>query len=870
MLRSISALLFLVFFSKFAPGGQNAVIESAMSHKFILKAGVSPGQRNTDYILYTLAIGNARSLSTIKINLGFDTRLQLLEDYGPFTEASLYVDNLQIEGDKLYRQFDISGLLIPDLVQAQLNRYSDAEADPQFFNFSLQQVDWPLPVALIENAWIGDSKPSLHIKQLGYTDEATARFTSMVFEINNYWAAINLIDSLLTEIQVSRVDEGRNPINLFIHWDLIRKAYEITEELAEKYSNTATNGKLKQLHIRLGRMQTRLSTLVDREMGSQIDTVYSAEYFATAFTQRLARQRSTSLRVEFQDAEAFYSSGRLMADETFVDKLRKFDAVYYNSRASQLIYNQLIELGNNFSANDDLAHALDYYVDAQHLGLAMHEIEGNTSLENTIVKTREGLLRAYLTIAARSIEAGNYRLADDYEMKANLFRQLHLEEHEIDLLPIFDDLATAYVNRAEFLIERNNYEAAAGLLSNLHERASDFGLTGFTPGVQQLLNLVHRKVYLSYVSQAERYYHSKNYQQAAAELSQALLYRQRNIVYLLHSNEADELQRQVREPVVRQIIYQGIEAFKHGQHDQALDNFLFARAEVQNYALNLEYPLDSLTSLAAKPILLQHIKSAHLKIWANNFDEAWDIYKDATMLKQTFALNADQDIKRAFDDLDQRFIQRICLTYQLRYLELVDKAERAIRNRTTEMLRPILLEAIQLATDNPGCNIDHSKATGYLQQYSPLFSYRERYSAVMDLMGQERYNEAVSAYLDLETEVVNYQLHLFSVTHTNLINYIQHNSNNKLHQAALLKYLEIGDAENALICLKLLKKGDYRERDSREMQEQTARLVAAYDFAKGLREDPAANALAHVGDHRWFREFRRAYVSSMNYLQQKP
>jgi hypothetical protein len=870
MFRVFSAFIFLIFLSSAIQAQQILLFETTDQEHIVLKAGDMTGQRNTDYIIYTLAIGNAKPLSGMQINVGFDKRLQFSESYGPFVEALLTVENIKLEGDIIYRQFDFTSLLIPDFVRAHLIRQPGVDPTPFEVIFSLQHMDGPLPVALIDNEWLGNAKPLMRIQELGYTDEATARFTEQVHEINNYWAAISLIDSLLTEIQKKRIDEIKSVTNLFIYWDLSRKVNLITAGLAEEYSSPATNGKLRQRHATLNRMQTRLSTLLTIAMEGQRDTLIHPYDFVMAFTHMLARQRSTSLQVEFQDAESFYRSGRLMPDSAFVYRIRRLEAQFNNTQASQLIYDELIMLGDRFQQNDDLVHTLDYYEDAQQLAELMQEIEIDQKLANKIIGAREGLLRAHFRIAARSIEAGNYKLAHEYEAKANDFWQLHLDQHLVDFIPAFDDLSDAYIKRVDRLLEQQNIGDAEGLLSKLHARALDFNLTKFSPHIHLQLTQLHRRIYLSYVVEAEKHYRTKSYTEAASELNHALIYRQHNIAYLLHSNEADELQRQIREPVVKQIIYQGIEAFKHGKHDQALGNFIMARDEIQTHALNLQYPLDSLTSLAAKPMLLQHIKSAHLKIWANDLDEAWAIYKNASMLRQSFSLNHDPDIKQAFDDLDQRFIQRICLSHQLRYFELIDRTERSIRNNTTDHLKSLLLEAIKLAADNPGCNIDPGKAKQFLEEYDPLFEYRKSYLSVIELFNIKLYNEAVAAYHALDARVAKYKLQHFNQSHTTLIDYIQRNSTNEIYLAALSQFIESGEAENALICLKLLRNGSYPERNSRNLQEQTAHLLAVYDFSMGLRNNPESKAMNHVGNDRWFKTFRQAYVDTINKLQQKP
>lgn len=862
-------LIFLITF-KPASGQRDTLLWISNHHESVFKAGDKPGNRNTDYILYTLAIGNSQSLSSLQFNVGFKTRLVSYESPGPYAEVSLSVDELILSGDYQYRSFDFSSYLLPDKVIGYITSTPGLQMHP--VEFSLQHQNWPFQLTIIEKENLHHGNLHLEIAEYSYSDEAIQKFTDMVLEVNNYWASINLIDSVFASIKQHGVDDRKNPVELFTYWDLCRKVHLITGELANKYAHSVANGKLKEVHNQLARMKTRLKTLLEIEIEKQKDTALEPIDFVNAYLGMLAHQRQLSLRIEFQDADMFYQSGRLIADSHFAALLTHYDDKFHNSNAAVLILDRLLASGDSLRKHDELTHALDYYEDALHLTGAL-DLEMNTSeLTGRIVQTQQGLLQAYFRIAARAVESGNFQLANEYELKTLEFINRHFIASgiQVSYQESFEKLAEAYLIRSETLMSQNHIESAADMLNNIQQLTLRFDIEDLSSQLNEKLTSLHRQIYLFYVRSAETNYKKQALSEAANELSNALLYRQQHINYLQYASEAEELQRQIREPVIRQVIYQGMQAFNLGQHDEALDNFLKAREEAKQHELKIEYSLDSLASLAAKPIILKYLKGAHLKIWANDFDEAWAIYKNAMSLRQTFSLSADHEIKAAFDDLDQRFIQRICLNHQLKYLQLIDQAEKAIRNNTYEKLRAILIEANKLASDNPGCEIDRSKSMKYLEDYRLLFSYLDRMESIFILLRDKNYEEAASDYISMDNEIETYDLGRYEYVHQSFIHFLRQNNDAELRLMALPKFIESGDAQSAFAVLKLLQKQGYRHSKLKDYQAQTGHLLAVYDFAEGHRTKPEDRAIAHTGESKWFKPLRKAYINTIQQLQHKP
>jgi hypothetical protein len=849
--------------------GQNYQAESFLKEQLVWhnQAATRPANRNTDYILYTLATLNTKPLNELRIYYDFSTHVFVPQSNGSYADVRLSINDFVVRGDISYRGFELSKQLVPDQVKASfVLSMGGGHTASQLVEFSLQQTDWPMTVSLIENMGLEGANIRLQINQLGFTDEAVSAFSEKVTEVNNYWASLNLMDSLMNRIQKRDIANDDNAEELLIHWDLCRKANIISKKLAEQTTSKEVNGRLTEAYDKLVRMQTRLSTLLERSFEKEPNKLENPSDFAKRFVDAMYKQKRLSMLVPFQDADAFYRSGRLLPDNIFGEMLSRYDDKFHNNKALQLIYASLIAQGDSLQLADDLAHAYDYYEDAMQLGKMLPQITPEPELPQKMLQVQQGLLSAYFRIAASAIEKGNNALAAEYQQKANTFVQQKFSNSQPvnSLNKVFETLSRSYIKQVENALANRQHEDAISLLDELTQQANNFQISNFNQELSQYYLLAHRGIYLAKVSSANSYFQSGQMQQASTEIGKAILYRQQNMSYLAQSTEAVDLEKRIREPVVGELIQRGIQAYQAGNNDEALGSFLHAREQARAYELKFGHNLDSLSSLAAKPIILDHIKSTHLMIWANKLEEAWDIYENAAMLQSRFLLSNDPDIKAAFDDLDRRLIDRICLNHQLAYKELMQQSERLNQAKAFDKLQPLVSEAIDLYKNNPGCGIDPSEAEAYTQNFSQYFDYQQRYDEVLTLLFQEGLAEAVEAYLQLDADVMSYNLARFGQQHTSLDEYIMNQRNNAVTMIALEKLIELEEAEKAFDYLVFLQLNGYSDRLARTVQEQTAEILARQDIenGRGAVDRLSGRAL----DSRWFRSFDKAYSDAVQTL----
>lgn len=854
--------------------GQHQFAGAKSTHHIPLQK-LEPGReeaRNNAYILFTLATGNAKSLMDIRLHYRFNSRMFMPYSGRSLAEVNMGISGFSLTGDTYYRGFDLSDWLIPDLIDAEISfRLQSGRLLKQKISFSLTETQWPRAVALFEkNPGQQVQDIGLRVDQLAFSNEAATNFTGRITQINDYWASIHLIDSLLGHIERRQIADSEQMAELLLYWDLSRKVSLLSQESVRAFTGNEPNGKLNALYERLGRMQTRLSTLLNSSIDKSPTITSGSDDLVQLFVSFLAERRALSARVNFQDAELFYLAGRLMPDDALAAVFKKLNRKHNPVSFVERFYQQLIQQGDILHKDEDLARAYDYFEDALLLSRFFPELGPDPQLHDKLERVQEGLLNAYFRIAASAVEAGNEQLAREYQSKATAFmrdawgsEQGLQAKTEHSLQPWVE----SHLRRLEALLQNRQLIEASRLMDGLNSYLAGVGYDQLDDSLAEALSQAYRRVYMHFVVQAEQLHQAGQHTEAATALQNAIDFRRFNMHFLEASTEALQLQREINEPVVDAVIDEGITAIQQGQADLALNSFMAAREQARRYELTYGYRLDSLTSVAAKPILLDHLRTAHLKIWANELDSAWVIYADADMLRDRFLLNADPDIQKAFGELDRRFIERICLNHQLAFNELIEKIERAERQGRIMDIFPLVREARPIPANNPGCGIDDTALQAITAHYGDFFAYQQQYEHVLELLYEHGFAAAIESYLRLDEQVNKYGLEKYGFSHTSLDEFVSGQSGTNMLIVALQQFIALELPEKSLEYLHKLAEAGYDERSAREFQSETAAMLARRDQQNGWVNSADDRALDYVGNDNWFRYFRRTYARTINQLQ---
>ncbi|NOU48251.1 MAG: hypothetical protein HOO86_14495 [Bacteroidales bacterium] len=843
---------------------------TSQSFVFDSKTTNTSATKSKHDLLFLVTNGNPKFLSTIQINYFIDSRFYLQKTSYSTSEILLEISNIVVTGDTLYRSFTISPSLCPDCFEGK---------------FTLNNLDESIQNKIVKVSEIGlnrsvrigfcdfEENPSTKLNgkltNFDFSAKASEQLENHVNYINDYWATKVLMDSLQSEINENNISNSNDIPQLFVFWDKTRKISIIA---SESIDNEVLGLKFVDPFDLIGkknqfdRLNTRFRTLLENELKQVIRKDF-VNGIAEKYLQSLQKYRQASKRVDFYDANIFYTASQLKLDKYFVEMLTKLGRPDEHNSVAQQIYDGLKKTAFEEFEKDDLADAITIFTDLKAFEKAFPDLIKDVQVEDRFVKAKEGLLNSFLQIASRAMLANNTDMAARYHHKAEDFRKKYYAEDQLDdIKDMTGNLVSAYYKKGIELKNSNLTEDAIRMFEQALTTSKTFGNGSFTVEILKELKLLHIQVYLELVKNATEFFEDGNEAMAASENEKALFYREDHLEFLETSVEAILLQRKMKQPVVNSSIENGIISAQQGQAKQALEAYNNARILADEFKLIVDAPIDSLANAAAKQVIIQTIRSANSKVWSNEMDAALKIYTEAKELQQKYGLESDSAIRDEFRRLDNKMIQQACFNCKRDYDNLVLKLEKAIRMNRFDQFANTLQAAIELGEQNSGCLIDLTKVRNFQNKYQKLLDYNKRYNEVMQVMYNQGFAEAISLYEKLDGDSHLFSLNDYAISHLTVLQFIENQDNSGLTRIALTYYLSKNDAANALKSFELFQQQSSEDNEAIQLGQDLAEMLAKQDVELSSEIPPETLSYNYFGQEKRNKSLRLTYLRTYRNL----
>jgi hypothetical protein len=811
-------------------------------------------------ILNTLSTGTTKPLQQLQIDI--------LVDYictigGPgFYNTDIIFKILEIngEGDDIYRKFPVKAFLKPDIFSGNYSvKEDDRTVNTGTFKVQKASESGFAKIGQIDPIKMNASEVTADIISFSFSNQARDRFQEVISQINEYWAIANLIDSLIVQANANENEITEEPADIFVFWDKLRKSRSLSDEAIAKTSTFSPDfdpAGLNEKKIIINRLITRFATLYTTATNKKVVDVDFARNLAekqlTSMTDFILKSSSTN----FRDSDLILKASRLILDNEMSSMLRISSPKSDNQLAAALLFGGLVSVADSLFAKSDFSNALSFYEDAIEMNDKYDFVDDKTALQERTDAAKLGLLQSHMKIAARAVETGNEALANTYKQKSNSFVNEKLNDNVIGQLPEqSDELVQIYIRKGNNFLDQKLYSDAIKEFELAASTARDYYSISHNEKITQGLFAAYRAVYLDLVNDAENFYKAGRIEDAKNRLQKALDYRQDHVVYLRSSTEAIYLLNRINNPNNT-----AISATSNELQMQILaENGLISNS-------NTIATADPEAIKSAKSNIIEQLKAVQLKVWGNAIDEAWTIYENALENQKRFGLEADNDIKKIIDDLDQKMIERICLNNKFRSEDLMSKLKSNIRNRNYENLKSMLEEVISIATNNQGCGLNPLEANNIYNQFLQLFQYQQDYNLVLEkIFGEGIYN-TTDAYLKFDKTVEMYQLGRFGIQHTTFKDFLIKQNNSALTLQALKYFLDNLNVDGILEYLEVLKSQSFTSEQSFEIQQGIGTLLAVADNTI-IIEKPEAQILKITGGDSRFNELKKSYLRSMKELK---
>lgn len=845
VLRSFFFILFfgiLLLFS--AAAQQTKSVTISLSSITNSKNGLMINQS----ILNTLSTGQSKAVQDMEImyTISYSVRQNNADK-----SIWLRLHRIEITGDQVYRSFVFGPTLSPDIFIGQ--KMLPSQPSEAFrLNFapglSEQRLGFSDELAI-------NPSDLVNITGISFSEEARDRINQRVSVINEYWALSNLADSLVRQSETAENTLTSGPSPAFVFKDYLRRVLLLMDSvLSNETLDLSTSDPAEMLlkKERLQRLHTRFKTITKSLMnGFEADEQF-INRLAAAYTDFQIRTIKRSLRTDYKDSDLLVKSARMQPDTELKQQIHLFGN--HGSAIAGRLFTTMIGKADSLIAQDDYTNAISFYEDALSFIKMFNLTYDIKAVQERLDTARLGMLQSHLRIAARAVETGNVQLANTYKAKSSSFANSQFtDEHIPKISEQPSVLIQTYLRKGNQMLDSRRYAEAVQLFESARSAAQNYFNTGYNEQIIQGLFAAHRFIYLDLVQQAEQLYIDGKRPEADRRLQQALNYRADHPDFLRTSMEAVHMQNRINSGK------QNITAAASG----FADSFSVEQLSFSGFGAESRGQLMSIADV--KKQIFSELPKVQLKAWANELDEAWLLYGQLAELRDSYSLQKESDVVAAFNELDKRMIERICLNHKFRYDDLIEQSKKMIQQKDLTKLEEALNEAISIVVNNQGCLLSDEEARYMAGQYERLFLYQRAYTEVMNLLVNRGIYFAIPAYEKLDETIEMYQLSSFGVKHQPLNEFIRNQNNSSLTLQTLRYYIDEINVDRLTLYLKLLSNQQFNFDEAVDLFEKSAMLLA---IAENASEDKPFEAFVRslaAGDRR-FDYLRKQFERSKKQL----
>lgn len=854
--RFFVSFLFLVFLADITFAQSN--ISKSNTFSLNTKTVDAHSSRNKQLVYFTLSNLSVNDVSFAEIDFSFDSNLELKG-----SDIYLSINNLNSNSKIFYRQFDVSKYVVPDMFYGNVEFVSDGKR--QSISFDTESIENQSVKLYSFSEQTSDiALYDLHFDRIDYTDGLTEKIEAMIREINDFQSVELLFEFVIEQNRKKTSDD--DVLLLFNYWDISRKALLISKKYDERffqrfdYINFDYSSKKEQVE----RLNQRFETLLVDAVKNGKKHQFITSQFVESYLNYLQFYKVQANTIELRDSEAFRKMTKVVVDEVFVQMLNLILVNLYMPTLQQDLFDALFLQVEHFIEQSDYAQAIDILENLEGFSFVENFEQQEIRIHQKKETAKTGLLNDYLRIATRAVIVDNQSLSSSYIEKAiNYFKNEFSGQLNNELQRASAEFLGAFQQKATKNLNDRNYSKAIDILEEAKSYAVIMRNTYYQVNFNDLLSLAHNDLYWNILAEAQQKFFEKNIDEANFLIEKALKYALTNSAYIADNSSAVELQRQIQAPYYDEILENSLITAKRGDRQKALELLQSANQISEQYSLNANKNIDSITLVVVKPLVINKLRSSYVKIWANDIDAAWKIYEEAKQISDDFYLSDNVDVKKEFEKFDNNVIERICMNRRIEVEDLTQIIEVKANQQKVFEVKEALEKAYSIVDQNCGCMIDTKELEKYRQFYASFFQYEEQYRDVLNVMYSEGFRACIPLYLAFDQQVEKFGLEKYNENvHKNLFSFLESQKNGNLTLMVLDYFLEQNDESELRKYLDLFICQDFFVNDQEKLLYKIGSYLGQSDNIS--QSEKTKSVIDYMAKNKKYKDFVKGYNRNFN------
>ncbi len=843
-------------------------------------------------IITKLATAYNKPVSSVQLIFTFDQKRQILRRSNRL-EFKVSMNNITLNGDKMYRGFDVGKTLIPNKISFTLNwlngnnlinsyTFNDVAVSGNY----VQLVD----MTATDSLQADNYKIKLVNKIFNYSVQNQQNFNRETELIDTYYDENIVARNKLRKLNSFNINE-----NHLKNLDNLNDLYSL-RDTAKYFIGYTTNVKNKVFYKNLpintydpGGLKNKLSQITNKANRLRNICIDIIENFDRIYYERglemLAQHKPSradfffnkSLEINpnfapshFQLARLYYNNGHL---DKAVNKVFEIRGMNPNTETklqtvelARGIYGDLILDAVEFNNRNNFDDAFAALTRAAEICDRFPEVHCRQSMDIEFSRAVNGRYHLILRDIDTQFRNNNLREAEkiigiglEYAYKNKTFIPDNKE-----VADRISYLYNRYIENGNKLNYQSQFTAAINEFDNAARVCNGYKEIKCTNLLNKGYADARNGTYNSYINQAETNFRNGNDANADNYIKKAISYREK---YELKQNaKEDRLFLDIKQSIYASLIDTGKQFSDAGNYKKALSKFDAAFELEKSYGLRSNSNLKNYTTNSAKKLINIVISDGEKKVKVNNLSKAREIYKEAKRISAKYSLEKDYATAGKLKGLKSKIFERECINAQNTYDNYEKEALDLIILKKYIEADNKINKAFSHSESYSQCEIDTRKLQERKDYISPAVKYLKQLISINEYIKRNNFKTATTEYMSAE-EYYNVQnLKNYGITHIQLFDFIQSSYTGYIIYGVGF-YNHNKEFEKALDLLRELSRRKAKKKYTKEAQTVLGTDLASKDYEESPNANYKSNIAKYIGGDKFLKYFKKAYKKQWKRLK---
>lgn len=875
---------FSVTLNSYASGAKN-IFEHKESNSYLFNyaGGFSNENLVNNYFIREIAKFNLSGLYNTSYTFHYEVNnsIQLTSAYS-FTVSSEIIGQ-GCTGDITYKGFDISEILMPEFVDAEILLFGNGKyiTTKSFFGEMLDDNNQCL-LEFVYESLNENLDLTLKLQNVRFYSGSQNRiaFNERISHIDNYYAAISVLKQAVQLISSNEFARTSIPL-LYIHLKELNRTYREVSDgdflIPLGISNADTGGYFQNLAI-LKSQLTRYSDYFDilYESDETINIDRSIHKYAEEYVTEVSKFLIQTNQVTHSQVGYYYNLGHINYNNSilnqYYNELKKllsksgFDKQrdWIIDRLQQEIFEIYLNKATLFVDNQQYHTALGLLENAENFYKVNFHDALPVKLNILVSKANYGIFNSYLQLIDRAIEVENYNLADNYLDKAMLFQK----DNQVSI--ITDDLITKlterltllYIHKGNELLESEEYRNATECFEQALKLCRRINRFNYDYEIKHGLMNARNGNYKGLINQIIKELEENNFELADKLMKEANQLVAGYYYEILYSPEHVYIGSAINYHHYNQLILEGKSLLDSGNYQLAYQNFLeaFNLEAKSSFDLNVELP--ELFYRAATPVLVDLCSLGEVKVKKNELQEARNIYNNCLKLQDEYGLVYQEKVQTGITLLNNSIFNKHCDIVNQEFENRISHFDDFINQNDFISAVGVLNSTDSLCYRNYYCDMDKELVTELKAIYGPAAEYQELAKSAQDALNKGDHKKFIEVHERMEFLSDNHEVIRKYIEPLPLHYLFSVKKNLALLETSIEYYKSREAFDVALDLLAVLKANDYSEKDTKLLQQKLGSNMALADRDSIYTANPNVIVDEYTEGNTFLKHFKKAYIKS--------